>query len=169
MSVQAEIDRISGNVSTALAAIADKGVTVPDGSTSDALAELIAAIETGGGLPDGIAAMTGGVYTPSKTVNNCTITHNLGVVPDFVIMYNKNNTIGSSNTALICVILGTVLYTVGSTTSNSIGVARTYPSSAQLPRVTTFYLTCTFKVSSSSYTGYFAMGKPYYWFAGVYA
>ena len=38
MSVQTQIDRISGNVAAALAAIADKGVTVPDGSTSDALA-----------------------------------------------------------------------------------------------------------------------------------
>ena len=49
MSVQTQIDRIAGNVSAALAAIANKGVTVPDGSTSDALAELIASIEAGGG------------------------------------------------------------------------------------------------------------------------
>lgn len=49
MSVQSEITRISGNVTAALAAIANKGVTVPDGSTSDALAELIASIESGGG------------------------------------------------------------------------------------------------------------------------
>lgn len=45
MSIQTEIDRISGNVSAALSAIVEKGVTVPDGSTSDALAELIASIE----------------------------------------------------------------------------------------------------------------------------
>lgn len=37
------------NVTAALAAIADKGVTVPDGSNSDSLAALIAAIEAGGG------------------------------------------------------------------------------------------------------------------------
>lgn len=49
MSVQTQIDRISGNVAAALAAIADKGVTVPDGSTSDALAELILSIQAGGG------------------------------------------------------------------------------------------------------------------------
>lgn len=52
MSIQTEIDRISGNVSAALSAIVEKGVTVPYGSTSDALAELIASIEAGG------AAMT---------------------------------------------------------------------------------------------------------------
>lgn len=49
MSVQSEINRISGNVTAALAAIAEKGVSVPSGSKSDALAELIAAIEAGGG------------------------------------------------------------------------------------------------------------------------
>ena len=48
MSIQTEIDRISGNVSAALSAITEKGVTVPDGSTSDALAELITSIEVGG-------------------------------------------------------------------------------------------------------------------------
>lgn len=49
MSVQTEIDRISGNVTAALAAIAEKGVTVPDGSNSDALHELILSIQAGGG------------------------------------------------------------------------------------------------------------------------
>ena len=48
MSIQTQIDRISGNVSAALSAIVEKGVTVPDGSTSDALAELITSIEVGG-------------------------------------------------------------------------------------------------------------------------
>lgn len=37
------------NIAAALAAIAEKGVEVPSGSTSDALAELIASIEAGGG------------------------------------------------------------------------------------------------------------------------
>lgn len=58
MSVQSEISRISGNVAAALAAIAEKGVSVPSGSKSDALASLIASIEaggggTGGGFPHG--------------------------------------------------------------------------------------------------------------------
>lgn len=61
MSIQTEIDRISGNVSAALSAIVEKGVTVPDGSTSDALAELITSIEVGGGY-DVIA----GTFTPAS-------------------------------------------------------------------------------------------------------
>lgn len=50
MSIQSEITRISGNVSDALTAIGNKGVTVPTGSNSDDLADLIGAIQTGGAL-----------------------------------------------------------------------------------------------------------------------
>lgn len=56
MSVQTQINRISGNITAALAAIAEKGVTVPDGSNSDALAELISSIEAGGGISNNIVA-----------------------------------------------------------------------------------------------------------------
>lgn len=48
MSIQSEITRISGNVSDALTAIAQKGVTVPSGSNSDDLADLISQISSGG-------------------------------------------------------------------------------------------------------------------------
>ena len=50
MSVQSEINRIKGNVTAALAKIAEKGVTVPDGANSDNLAALIEAISAGGGM-----------------------------------------------------------------------------------------------------------------------
>lgn len=49
MSVQTQIDRISGAVSAALTALSEKGVTVPAGTKVDGLADLIAAIEAGGG------------------------------------------------------------------------------------------------------------------------
>ncbi|MGN1003089.1 MAG: hypothetical protein ACI4PC_10005 [Oscillospiraceae bacterium] len=49
MGIAADVTRIKSNITAALAAIADKGVDVPDGSTSDALAGLIASIEAGGG------------------------------------------------------------------------------------------------------------------------
>ena len=48
MSISSEISRISSNISASLAAVANKGVTVPSGSTSDDLAGLIAQI-TGSG------------------------------------------------------------------------------------------------------------------------
>lgn len=47
MSVQTQIDRLSGNVSAALNAISQKGVTVPATANSDDLEELISVIETG--------------------------------------------------------------------------------------------------------------------------
>lgn len=46
-----QIIRIRENVSAALTAIGNKGVTVPTGSNSDDLATLIASIQTGGGTP----------------------------------------------------------------------------------------------------------------------
>lgn len=49
MSIQSEITRISGNISDALDVIVAKGVTVPSGSNSDDLADLIAQITGGGG------------------------------------------------------------------------------------------------------------------------
>lgn len=48
MSISSEIARISGNVSDSLLAVAAKGVTVPSGSNSDDLPELIALISGGG-------------------------------------------------------------------------------------------------------------------------
>ena len=46
MSISSEISRISGNITDSLAAVAAKGVTVPSGSNSDDLPELIAQIST---------------------------------------------------------------------------------------------------------------------------
>lgn len=77
MSIGTDVARIKGNINAALAAIADKGVTVPDGSTSDALADLIASIEAGGGV-SGIAY---GIYIPASTGKTHTIEHGLGVIP----------------------------------------------------------------------------------------
>lgn len=49
MSIQSQITRLSANVSDAFAAIESKGVTVPSGSKSDDLADLIGQIPTGSG------------------------------------------------------------------------------------------------------------------------
>lgn len=50
MSISSEISRISGNVEDAFEAIEGKGVTVPSGSTSDDLADLISQISGGGSI-----------------------------------------------------------------------------------------------------------------------
>ena len=82
MSVQTQIDRISGNVSAALSAIADKGVTVPDGSTSDALAELIESIQAG----EGCSKFATGSFTTDSDQIFVTVEHGLGEIPNVYIV-----------------------------------------------------------------------------------
>ena len=86
MSVQTQIDRISGAVSAALAALTEKGVTVPDGTKVDGLAALIAAIEAGGGSGGDGMKVAFGKIVPSVNLYNCEITHNLGVIPNFALI-----------------------------------------------------------------------------------
>ena len=80
MSVQTQIDRISGAVSAALTALSEKGVEVPAGTKVDGLAALIAAIEAGGGEGgtgynfDGNPRwVSSGEFTVSETVSVSTI------------------------------------------------------------------------------------------------
>lgn len=70
MSVQAQIDRISSNVTAALAKIAEKGVTVPSMANSDDLAELIAAIESGGSGGGGASIETCRVTVINEVMSN---------------------------------------------------------------------------------------------------
>lgn len=60
---------------------------MPDGSTSDALAELIASIEAGSGI-----IFTTGLFTPANDAMTCTIQHGLGVVPDIVAYWAQEST-----------------------------------------------------------------------------
>lgn len=96
MSVQTQIDRISGAVSAALTALAEKGVTVPAGTKVDGLAALIAAIEAGGGGSGGgsgvISAMATGTYTPASNISyGVEIKHGLRVTPNFCIWIAEND------------------------------------------------------------------------------
>lgn len=88
MSIATDVSRIKGNITAALAAIADKGVTVPDGSTSDALASLIASIEAGGGVLQNnrLAVVASGSFTVSERTeissnNRFILQHDSGVIP----------------------------------------------------------------------------------------
>ena len=84
MSIATDVSRIKGNITAALAAIVDKGVTVPTGSNSDALASLIASIEAGGA---GFATGTLTFNESQETTSNLTITHNLGFAPDHILWF----------------------------------------------------------------------------------
>lgn len=90
MSVQTQIDRISGAVSAALTALSEKGVTVPAGTKVDGLAALIAAIESGADLSKTqFTKMTCGTITPSQASSSLTINHNLGEIPKVVLFFSE--------------------------------------------------------------------------------
>lgn len=79
-------------VDAALAALAEKGVTVPAGTKVDGLAALIAAIEAGGGglsLPPTITHFAVDTYTTTKYgVSYITCGHSLGVKPTAAIAFS---------------------------------------------------------------------------------
>lgn len=67
MSIQSEITRITNKRDASFTAVANKGVTVPSGSTIDDLPDLIGAIQTGGG---------GSTYSVSMSLNGVTSSNN---------------------------------------------------------------------------------------------
>lgn len=83
MSIATDVSRIKGNITAALAAIANKGVTVPDGSTSDALASLIASIKAGGGGYE----VSFGIINLAENSATITFDHGLSKAPDYVSIF----------------------------------------------------------------------------------
>lgn len=81
MSIASEISRIAQNVSDALTAIANKGVTVQAGSNSDDLADLIGQIQTGGG---GNVKTKTGTFTGGNTTS---VSISCDFAPDLIYVY----------------------------------------------------------------------------------
>lgn len=80
MSIQTELSRIINAKAAIKAAIAGKGITVPDGTLLGSMAALIESIEAGGG-----AKIATGSFTPTADCNYYEITHNLGEKPTLAI------------------------------------------------------------------------------------
>lgn len=163
MSIQTQIDRISGNVSAALSAIAEKGVTVPDGSNSDALAELIAAIEAGGSAP-GFAKVATGTMTPSNNRTSLDVYHEFGQAPNVAVVYLSASNTPSSGVYFSIIKTGGQYYNFGKLSGSFSGYVATNPNKP----LTNYYAYFTAKLSSSV-TSYFIKGYTYRWIAGVYA
>ena len=91
MSIVTEISRLKSAKSAIAAAIAGKGVTVPDGTMLDGMAALIESIEAGvGGFQVAL-----GTFTPAETkaLNSLppfSIEHNAGFTPDVFIFYKAD-------------------------------------------------------------------------------
>lgn len=108
--MQTNLTTEQANITAALAALAEKGVTVPAGANSNALAGLIAAIESGG-------VFATGEVTLSESQQTLNITHDLGITPKvFCVFLSTEKT--PANYGNVCVIYtsslisGTDLYGV---------------------------------------------------------
>ena len=87
MSIQSEITRLESAKSAIAAAIAGKGVTVPDATLLDGMAALIAGIEAGGDFVVETGTITfAESYKPYSTP--LSINHSLGKTPLAFIAYN---------------------------------------------------------------------------------
>lgn len=75
---------------TAIAnAIREKGGTNA-AMTPAEMAALIDAIEAGGGVPEGLTAVTAGSFTPTSNTTSYSVKHGLGTTPTFAIVMVKS-------------------------------------------------------------------------------
>ena len=95
MSIQTELTRITNAKTAIKAAIEGKGVTVPDGTLLDGMAALIESIEAGGGGGGSVKLAHGTLTFASDTTiaglgGTHYVTHNLGVTPNFALIFVKS-------------------------------------------------------------------------------
>lgn len=101
MSIATEKARIKGNVAAALSAIAEKGVTVPDGSNSDALAGLIASIQAGGTVITGTVTLNGS-WTSYKLLTYNELIQTFGEpLPTLLVLFYHNEKNSGQHTDLV--------------------------------------------------------------------
>lgn len=75
MSIQTELTRITNAKAAIKTAIEGKGVTVPNGTLLDGMAELIAGIEAGGGTISGRKFISGEITFSETPTSEITISH----------------------------------------------------------------------------------------------
>lgn len=168
MSVQSEINRIKGNVTAALAKIAEKGVTVPDGANSDNLAPLIESIEAGGG---GAYIVEEGQFVPTENVKSYgSIEHSLGVAPFFYVIFlsessSMNTNISTSTVILSCCYVGGNAYRVGKHLNDGSYNARFDHIPVTSNRATTEKYIYANAITANSSQFFYIAGKTYKWIA----
>jgi hypothetical protein len=89
-AMAANLETEKTNITNALTALAEKGVTVPAGANSGNLAGLIAAIEAGGGL------VASGSFTVNDYISEVDVQHNLGVIPNLFLVVSNDVVYSSS-------------------------------------------------------------------------
>lgn len=164
MGIASDWARIKGNINAALAAIAEKGVTVPSGSTSDALAGLIANIEAGGA--SGFAKVATGTITPSTTSNSVTIYHGLGEKPGFCIIYRTDEPLNTGYLVLSLIYTGASMVCASKSVNTYYGYFGSLLGSVDVSSIT---LRGKAQDGSSVKNSNFQSGVTHRWIAGVYA
>lgn len=95
MSIATAITNAKARIAAAYTALRGKGATIPSVQNLSNLAACIESIATGGGggLPTGISKFDFGTITISSayTTTRKTFTHNLGIAPDFMMVWTPAN------------------------------------------------------------------------------
>ena len=174
--MQVKLMTIKTSVDGALNQVKNKGVTVPSGSDVHDLASLIAKIN---GVPAAISKFAYGTYTPTSNNTDVTITHDLGVEPDFFILTSVNGKLTVGTGQSVRPILMDFMY------SNHLYygdykyalAGGTYSMSNvfdnDIPPITTstvrIYVYLPVPTSSATQAACLKGGEEYRWIAGVWA
>ena len=108
MSIGTEITRLQNAKAAIKTAIAGKGVTVAEGTLLDGMAALIDSIAQSPFPGDVVTQLYVGTLVPATNVTDypaggVTITHNLGVVPDLVLLLYAMSATPVSGEIIACV------------------------------------------------------------------
>ena len=173
MSIQTELTRIINAKAAIKTAVEGKGVTVPDGTLLDGMASLIESIAAGGG-----AKSASGTFTPTNTPVSYQVTHNLGVVPNFALIWQdaSYSTVDGTMFIGLCfenkqsawnITANSDLFSVGNATYDISGTSpASYPTTCY--GIAAYAATnSTIKFGNENKTGYTFANKKYYWLVGV--
>ena len=139
----------------------------------DEFVSAIEAIAVGGGLPEGIGKLASGIYTPTSSVSNFSVTHNLGVIPMFAAAFalDEEGLTYSSSAAPVIAWVGRTEDSGGA----GCDVAFVYKSSASAVSGNgTSAATSSYPITTTKYafaTRYssrvFQKGQGYFWILGT--
>lgn len=166
MSISSEITRITNAVANAYTEAEGKGAEMPASLTVANLAQTIASISGGGGLPSGIKAVDFGNVVVSSDISSTpqTYTHNLGVTPDFILVY------APSNVAVTYSMLFTMRGSFLGYRSEAYNLYLAYHSNSNVNVTVSASPSTVYGVSNLTKTSFTlaSSGNSYYWRAGTY-
>lgn len=167
-------------LASALAALTEKGVTVPAGTKVDDLAALISGIEAGGGSGDGGGLeITSGIVVPSSTTcGTFNFSHGLGRIPTFFaffpktdidkeLVYNQTAALGFFHYNGVNISVFTDYDSLSSKGySKSIYITDTNLDTFATDRLIKKVDTTTARFNGANWSTYIFAGNEYIWFAG---